>query len=455
MRQDFRICIIGAGAGGLSMARALRRHGIAYDQFERHSDVGGVWDQKNPGSPMYDSAHMISTKTMSAFKGFPMPAEYPDYPGHRQILAYLRSFANAYDLRRDITFSTPIKSAVKEDGRWTVTLGDGEVRHYDGVVAATGLAWHPRMPSYPGDFSGEAIHSSKYKSPDIFRGKRVLVVGAGNSGVDIAADAARSAAKTFLSMRRAYHFIPKHIFGMPADIFALTGSVFPMKIQQYVFAVVLKLLNGDVTRHGLRKPDHLPLASHPIVNTAALLHMAHGDLTPKVDVKRLEANEVVFEDGSREEIDMIVYATGYVHKVPFADPDLLNNSGEESNLFMRTISRKDPTFSAAGFVEINGGVYQFYDEFNDIVANYYRDLAGNSPRAAKFEEIVRSGAYDVSGNVSYVESPRHHVYANVLQSARQVKKLKRAMGWKRLVESEMRAPAETSAKPAIKLQAAE
>ncbi|MEX0347528.1 MAG: flavin-containing monooxygenase [Rhizobiaceae bacterium] len=455
MEQSFRVCVIGAGAGGLSMARALQRHNIAYDHFERHSDVGGVWDQDNPGSAMYDSAHMISSKSMSAFKGYPMPADYPDYPGHRQILAYLRSFATDYNLRDNIRFGTEIENAERKDGRWEVTLAGGETRHYNGVVAATGLAWHPRMPEYPGEFAGETIHSSKYRSPDMFKGKRVLVIGAGNSGVDIAADAARSASKAFLSMRRAYHFIPKHIFGMPADVFALTGSIFPMKIQQWTFAVVLKLLNGDVTRHGLRKPDHLPLTSHPIVNTSALLSMAHGDLTPKVDVDRFDGNEVIFEDGSREEVDMIVCATGYIHKVPFADPGLLDNSGEESNLFMRTISRKEPTFSAVGFIEINGGVYQFYDEFNDVAANFFRDLADGSPKAAQFEAIVKSGAYDVSGKVAYVESPRHHVYANVLESMKQVKKLKRKMGWKRLVDSEMRPETDKPRLRAGQLQAAE
>ncbi len=455
MANDFRICIIGAGACGLSMARAARRHGIAYDHFERHSDIGGVWDQSNPGSPVYDSAHMISSKTMSAFKGFPMPADYPDYPGHRQILAYLRAFAKAFDLRSAIRFSTGVTSAEKRDGRWAVTLDSGETRQYDAVVAATGLAWHPRMPTYPGAFSGEMIHSSKFRSPDIFRGRRVLVIGAGNSGVDIASDAARMADKAFLSMRRAYHFIPKHIFGMPADVFAVTGSILPMRLQQYVFAFVLKLLNGDVTRHGLRKPDHLPLSSHPIVNTAAMLHMAHGDLTPKVDVERFDGNEVVFTDGSREEIDLIVAATGYVHKAPFADPQLLANDGEESNLFMRTFSRKDPTFTCGGFIEINGGVYQFYDEFNDIAANYFRDMADGNPRARRFEEIVRSGAYDVSGRVNYVESPRHHVYANVLETARQVKKLKRALGWKPLVDAELRPAATLAAGAAVRLAPAE
>lgn len=451
----FRVCVIGAGAGGLSMARALARHDIDYDHFERHSDVGGVWDQKNPDSPMYDSAHMISSKTMSAFLGYPMPAGYPDYPSHRQILAYLRSFANVFDLRRKIEFGTSVEKAEKRCDSWLVKLADGSERRYDAVIAATGLAWHPRMPNYPGSFRGEMIHSSKYRSPDIFRGKRVLVIGAGNSGTDIASDASRTASRAMLSMRRGYHFIPKHIFGMPADVFAVTGSIFPMKIQQWVFAVVLRLLNGDVTRHGLRKPDHLPLSSHPIVNTSALLAMAHGDLTPKVDVERFEGDSVVFKDGSREEVDLIVTATGYVHKVPFADAALLRSETQESDLFMRTISRRDPTFAAIGFIEINGGVYQFYDQFADVVANYYRERAAGSPKAKRFEEIIKSGAYDVSGAVNYVDSPRHKVYANVLSSMRMLRKLKRRMGWTELRAEQMSPALNTTRAQQERLQAAE
>lgn len=455
MPGDFRALIVGAGASGLATARAFRRHGIAYDQVERHADVGGVWDQSNPGSPMYDSAHMISSKTMSAFLGYPMPSDYPDYPSHRQILAYLRSFANAYDLRRPIRFGVAVEKAEKEWGRWQVTFSDGTTKAYDALVAATGLAWHPRMPSYPGSFSGQMIHSSRYRSPDLFRGRRVLVVGAGNSGVDIASDAARSADKAFLSMRRAYHFIPKHIFGMPADVFAVTGSLLPMRMQQWSFAVIMRLLNGDVTRHGLRKPDHLPLSSHPIVNTSALLHMAHGDLTPKVDVARFEGQTVHFTDGSSEEVDLVVAATGYVHKVPFADPSLLENEGEESDLFLRTISRKDPSFAAMGFIEINGGVYQFYDQFADVLANYLREKAAGTAKARQFEDVVASGAYDVLGAVDYVDSPRHRVYANVMASTRMVTKLRRRMGWKQLAEETMRPAPQPAPVASVALQPAE
>ncbi|MGI9350018.1 MAG: flavin-containing monooxygenase [Rhizobiaceae bacterium] len=438
MSDNFKVCVIGAGAGGLSMARALRRHGIAYDHFERHCDVGGVWDQENPGSAMYDSAHMISSRTMSGFLGFPMPANYPDYPGHKRILAYLRSFAERYDLKRSIRFSTEVISAIKTETGWKVTLSDDTTHTYDAVIAATGLAWHPRMPEYPGEFSGEIMHSSKYRNPDLFRGKRVLIIGAGNSGVDIASEAARAADAAFLSMRRAYHFIPKHIFGMPADVFAVTGSLLPMFMQQWSFALVLRLINGDVTRHGLQKPDHLPLKSHPIVNSQAMHHMSHGDLVPKVDVAHFDGKEVVFQDGSREQIDLIVAATGYRHKIPFADPNVVDPGLDHPDLFMRTILRSDPTFASIGFIEINGGVYRFYDEFSDIVANFYRDLKEGNTKVKAFREIIKSDKYDVSGAVDYVESPRHEVYANVLASTKQVKKLRRKMGWQALYEKDLR-----------------
>lgn len=429
---SFKACIVGAGAGGLSMARALVRHGIDYDHFERHTDVGGVWDQQNPGSAMYDSAHMISSRTMSGFMGFPMPENYPDYPGHRQIHAYLRSFADAYGLRDRIEFGRSVVSARVEGPGWVVTLDDGTSRRYDAVVAATGLAWEPRLPEYPGAFEGEFLHSSRYRSPEQFRGKRVLVIGAGNSGADISGEVSRVAAKTYLSMRRAYHFIPKHIFGMPADVFAVTGSILPMRLQQVALALVLRLLNGDVSRHGLRQPDHLPLTSHPIVNTIAMHAMAHGDLTPKVDVERFEGKTVWFKDGSSVEVDTIIAATGYVHKIAFVDDALLAGDGQESNLFLRSISRADTTFAAIGFIEINGGVYPFYDQFADIIASYYEEMRLGGYRAVKFATMVRSGQYDVSGAVDYVDSPRHKVYANVLAAMRVLKKIRREMGWKKL-----------------------
>ena len=207
-----RYCIVGAGPAGLIMARALLKEGIPFDCYERHSDLGGLWDPDNPGSPIYDSAHFISSKWTSYFYGFPMPDHYPDYPSHRQILDYIRSFARAFGLYEHVTFDTEVLSAKPDGDQWKVTLGNGETRHYAGVVACPGVTWHPSMPDIPGraTFRGEIRHSVTYRSAEEFREKSVLIVGGGNSGVDMACDAARTAHRAFLSVRRGYRFVPKH-----------------------------------------------------------------------------------------------------------------------------------------------------------------------------------------------------------------------------------------------------
>lgn len=230
------------------------------------------------------------------------------------------------------------------------------------------------------------------------------------------------------------------MFGKPADVFAKTGAMLPMRVQQWTFALVLRLLNGDVTRHGLKKPDHLPLSSHPIINSSALQAMAHGDLTPKPDVDSFDGKTVAFKDGSREEVDLIVAATGYIHKVPFVDGSLIASEGHELDLFLRSLSRRDPTFAAIGFVEVNGSVNPIYDQFADIIASYLAERKAGSPKAAEFEALAKSGAYDVSGAVNYVNSPRHTVYANVAASLRAVKRLRRRMGWPTPRENDMHPP---------------
>ncbi|MFZ1775430.1 MAG: NAD(P)/FAD-dependent oxidoreductase, partial [Rhizobiaceae bacterium] len=194
------VSIIGAGPAGLATGRALKSQGIPFTIFERHTDVGGIWDIENPGSPIYDSAHFISSKTMSGFAGFPMPESYPDYPSNRQILGYARAFADQAGLRPHIRFSTPVSAARRTADGWQLEAG-GETLEFSHLIAAPGTNWQPRMPAFESHFDGEIIHSVKYKNAEMLRGKRVLIIGAGNSGCDIACDAARSADTAFISLR--------------------------------------------------------------------------------------------------------------------------------------------------------------------------------------------------------------------------------------------------------------
>jgi cation diffusion facilitator CzcD-associated flavoprotein CzcO len=190
-----RYCIIGAGPSGLAAAKAFCEAGLSFDVFERHSDVGGIWDDTNPNTPIYESAHFISSKTQSAFDGFPMPAGYPDYPNWKQIRDYIRAFADEYDLRTHIRFNTAVVRAQPVGAQWDVELSTGEVLRYDGVIAGVGHEWDPVVPQYPGTFDGAAYHTRDYRSAAELAGKKVLVVGAGNSGCDIACDAATLASE--------------------------------------------------------------------------------------------------------------------------------------------------------------------------------------------------------------------------------------------------------------------
>ena len=429
--MDDEVCIVGGGPAGMALARALLRHGVTFACFERHTGVGGLWDRTNPGTPVYDSAHFISSKTQSHYVGDPMPDDYPDYPSHRQIHAYLESFADSYGLRDHITFDTEVLSAEPILGGWRVRIrtvdGTTEDRTFSALACASGTNWFPVLPAYPGTFTGELRHSQTYSSTDELRGKRVLVIGAGNSGVDIACDAARSAAKAFLSVRRGYHFIPKHVFGMPADVFAANGPQLPMWLEQRVFGGLLRLLNGDVSRLGLPKPDHRVFETHPIMNTQVLNHLGHGDLTAKPDVARFDGDEVVFVDGTREQIDLVLCATGYQWRLPYVPAAELDWTMGRPELYLTAISRRNPRLYGMGYVETNGGAYKLFDEVADLIARTF--VARRDGEAEGIEELLRTDRTDLRGGLKQVKTQRHASYVESGTFVRHLKKIRKRLGW--------------------------
>ncbi len=443
---EHQYCIIGAGPSGLIAARAFVKEGIPFDCFERHSDVGGIWDPENTGTPIYESAHFISSKWTSYFYGFPMPDHYPDYPSYRQILDYIRSFARAFGLYDHITFSTEVVSAEPVEDKWKVTLSTGEVRIYAGIVACPGVTWHASQPNFPGmdGFKGEIRHSVSYRRPDEFRGKRVLVVGAGNSGVDIACDAAKFADKAFFSVRRGYRFVPKHIFGIPTDVL-MSGAVLPPKgvsVSTDVNAM-LDTLNGDLTRLGLPKPDHDALASHPIMNTQILHYLQHGDLHAKPDVAEFRASTVLFKDGTEEPVDLVLLATGYDYRMPFFDPAMFEWKGGRPQLYLNVIHRSYRGLYLIGFTEFADAAYRRFDEMAQlIVADIHASETG-----IEREQVDEWRAHhfpDLRGGKVYVDSPRHANYVHNETFRRLMAEFRRKLGWPDLSDnfySDLRHPA--------------
>ena len=434
IRYDGKYCIVGAGPCGLLAARAFKLAGIPYDQFERHSDVGGIWDIDNPGTSMYESAHFISSKYTSSFFGLKMPEEFPDYPGHRQLLAYIRDFAKAFGLRDAIRFGVSVEHAAPvgenaQDG-WSVTLSTGETRVYRGLVCANGVTWHPNAPNYPGldQFRGEARHAVTYRDPGEFRGKRVLIVGAGNSGVDIACDAARSADAAFISLRRGYHFVPKHLFGVPTDVFLQgvhppKGVVVPDEPGKMLAALV-----GDLTRYGLPAPDHKVMESHPIMNTQILHYLAHGDATAKGDVERFTPTGAVFADGSEESFDLVLFATGYDYRIPYLDEALFTWRQGRPDLYLNIFHRRLVGLSVIGFVEFASAGYQRFDEMAQMAAmDAWIRQSGEG--LAEWTRMKAEERPNLRGKSSYIDSPRHANYVDVGVYRRTLSEIREKFGW--------------------------
>lgn len=411
MDIDFKVAIIGAGPSGLALARELKRLEIEFTIFEKNSQVGGLWDMRNPGTPLYESAHFISSKTMSSFSDDPMPDDYPDYPSHKQILKYLEDFAQKNDLLSKINFNTEVKNAEFRNEKWLVET-NACTEEFDALICANGVNWIPNRVNIPGHFTGEIIHAVDYKDSSLLKSKNVLVLGAGNSACDIACDAATTAKKALISMRRGYHFLPKHIFGLPADVYDAKNTWIPLRIKQVIFPKILKLLLGDLTKYNLLKPEHKIFETHPILNTQLIHYLQHGDIEVRRDIEKLEGTEVLFTNGTRDKVDLIIQATGYKSLIPFLDGKYIQYNDDRPNLYLNIFSRDWKNLMAIGFMETNSGAFRTFELMAKVISLYLKNQINNSEKVKIFNTLIQEDQPDLSGGVKYVKSARHSNYIN-------------------------------------------
>lgn len=424
--------VIGAGPMGLATARALQKHGIPFIGFESHRDVGGLWDITNPQSTVYDSAHLISSKRMTEFAEFPMRDEVALYPHHPELRRYFSEFADRFALREAYEFSTRVTRVVRAiGGGWQVTTeceGVARTRQFEGVLIATGTLHYPHRPRLPGEFTGDVLHSAEYKSPEIFRDKRVLVVGCGNSGADIAVDAVRHAKSVDLSVRRGYWFLPKFLKGRPID--TLGGLVqLPRRLKQAVDGFLIRMVIGRPSDYGLPDPDHRLYESHPVMNSLVLHHLAHGDIRARKDLTSVAGRTVTFADGATGEYDLILQATGYAVHYPFIARNALNwDHGPAPRLHLNVFHPTDDSLFLMGMVEASGLGWQGRFEQAELVALYLKGLAEQHPAALRLQREKRARwAMRVDGGFKYLPLDRMAYYVHKATYLRQVRRHVRAL----------------------------
>ena len=324
------VCIIGAGPSGLPAIKNLIEAGISVVAYDYNSDVGGNWiyNENESHSSVFETTHIISSKTLSQYEDFPFSPEVSDYPSHEELRNYFQSYAKYFGLYQHIEFNTLVKSCVRQDnGHWEVTTlkdKNKQVETFTDLVVCNGHHWEPKYPNYPGKFSGSFLHSHHYKKAAPFADKQVLVIGGGNSACDVAVETSRVSIKTAISWRRGYRIIPKFLMGKPTDVFATKMSFLPIFLRNLVAGLIANINNGSNKIYGLPKPDHKFGATHPTINSELLYKIRHGKIKPKVEIDRFDGKKVFFKDNTNEEFDVIIACTGFALAHPFFDESFLN-----------------------------------------------------------------------------------------------------------------------------------
>jgi dimethylaniline monooxygenase (N-oxide forming) len=325
---------VGAGAAGLCAAKHLLQRGIDVTVFEMGSRIGGLWvyENDNGRSPAYASLHINSEAAVTSYEDFPFPAGTPLFPPHQLVRSYLEEYARAFGVDRRIRFNSRVAAVEPVSGdRWEVTLADGTTEVFDGVVVAPGHQAVPSHPPFRDDFTGEYRHVQDYRLPAPYAGKRVLVVGTGNSAMDVAADLAGTASTVAVVARSPALIMPRMLFGVPTSrvLAKLERRWMPWPLRRRLRELLATVVHGRMERYGLTTPKK---RTHPTGHPTIMMHAGYGRVVFRPGIRSVRGQSVEFVDGRTEEFDVMLAATGYEVDLPFISPDVVPVVGRRLDL---------------------------------------------------------------------------------------------------------------------------
>lgn len=430
-----RVCVIGAGCSGMAAAKALKDKGIPFDCYEKGGDIGGLWrfGNDNGMSSVYKSLHINTHRDRMEYRDLPMPDHYPDYPGHKLIFEYFQDYARRFGLYQHIQFHTGVARVEPQaDGTYAVTLDNGAVRYYDAVMVANGHHWSERLPQpgFPGQdkFKGVQFHAHRYvdpQQPHDLTDKTVLVVGMGNSAMDIASEISRPgiAKRVFLSGRRGAYVFPKYLFGKPFDkLTEFFPAWFPFQLKEIIASAIFRLAVGKMENYGLPKPDFKLGQAHPTISNEILGRLGSGDLSYKPNIAAFaegDARCVRFEDGSVEDVDVVIWCTGYDVKFPFFDESFICAPDNYLPLFHRAIQPGRPNLCFVGLLQPLGPVMPLSEAQSKWFASY---LTGEYALPSETEMLQRMKKEQTAMKKRYVSSARHTMQVDFELFLAQLKK---------------------------------
>jgi len=368
------VIVVGGGASGLSAAGALARLGIDSVVLDQDTRIGGTWARR------YDRLHLHTVRSFSGLAHFSIPTHYPTYLSRDNVIEYLEAYARHFGLR--MVGGTAVKRIHAHGGGWAVETEAGHAWHAPVVVIATGQYRDPIMPSWPGRdlFAGRLLHSTGYANPGPFAGQRVLVVGAGNSGAEIAVDLCdHGASFVALSVRTPPPIVRRDPFGLPIQRASLVLSLLPPAIANRLARLTARLTVGDLTRHGMPSAAFAPYTTKrvPLIDVGLVDALEHRRVAVRTALSHLTRTDAVFVDGMSEPFDAIIAATGFTTGLEsFVDvPGVLDDAGEPRAASGEPTAH--PGLYFIGFVHsLRGHLFEANRASRRLARHIQRNLAG-------------------------------------------------------------------------------
>lgn len=403
------MAVIGAGSGGICAAKHLLERGMSVTVFELGSHIGGLWVYENDSglSAAYRSLHINSEARVTHYPDFPFPEGSPLYPSHEQVSAYLQAYADHFDIVRHIRFNTRVTQVEPVQGtthRWRVRLADGTQEMFDGVVVANGHQSVPSHPPFADLFAGEYLHSFDYRTPDRFRGKRVIVVGTGNSALDIAADICTETARTVLCARSPVLIMPRMMLGVPSArvLGKLERSWMPWPLRRAVRGFVARLAHGTMEQWGFVTPKK---RTHPAGHQNIMSHIAYERVAVRPGIADVDRHLIRFVDGREDTFDTMIAATGYEIDLPFLPEGAVKVEDRHAELYKRVLSPGWPGLYFIGFFNVSGGANI---RMMDVQAEWVAALAAEdvlSPDEMAMRRWIEEEKHEIA--TRYPDSPRY------------------------------------------------
>lgn len=432
-----KYAVIGAGASGICLAKHLLEVGLDVTVFEIGTNIGGLWVYENDSgrSSAYKTLHINTAKNLTSFSDLKFKDSVQRFPSHWDMHEYLNEYAEHFGVTNRTQFRSEVKNVKplftpgQEEPRWEIETIDGQKQEFDTVCVATGHLTKPlHVPEFQDGFKGDYMHSHYYRSPEAFQGKRVCIVGVGNSAVDIASDMCVITKNCVMVARSGVMIAPKLIFGLPVtDIsMKLFKPWIPDKLRRKIIEWMAFLVHGKMEDYGFKT---LTRRAHPTTSATIIQDIAYNRVKVKQGIERIEGKTIHFVDGTSDEFDVLLACTGFLIDLPFLSEELVPIVDNNVELYKRIVPVQWPGLFLIGMVMSTTALNWNYEEQSRWIREFILGNAVMPTRAEMLADIQKKKEFIQK---YYKESPRHHIEEEHMYYFMELHKSLRQAKWRRL-----------------------